>query len=396
MQDYSSASDGNDLFAGIIRNASGANRTTNAVKFFVRVLTDPIPIDADHAKQVLNAGFIEPNFEIKEEKGFGFKKNQAIRASENPQNVRLMFRGRIVKSNNGLMPHIFIRDPCKISITRDRAFAYKLIAKHTLFISKKSFFGTTPKLGDLVEVTLERSDFKGPNLQVAFFDEIVDQQQSEIYNFEKRKECTSLKQIMDRADFGDGGAVAPGTSVAAFGSCDGGYTGPSTTPVTAQTRTPAEINNAYPQIAAVSGWAEKIIQVSKDLGIPDPAWLANVMYYETAKTLNPGIINSIGCTGLIQFCPTTGAKTVGKTTTELAAMDPITQMDFVKLYLEKSNPKRIYNAPVDLYMTIFYPAAINKPKCRLPNWAINANNGISSPEEYAQRADAAAKIKTGD
>jgi hypothetical protein len=72
MQDYSSASDGNDLFAGIIRNASGANRTTNAVKFFVRVLTDPIPIDADHAKQVLNAGFIEPNFEIKEEKGFGF------------------------------------------------------------------------------------------------------------------------------------------------------------------------------------------------------------------------------------------------------------------------------------------------------------------------------------
>ena len=34
MQDYSSASDGNDLFAGIIRNASGANRTTNAVKFF--------------------------------------------------------------------------------------------------------------------------------------------------------------------------------------------------------------------------------------------------------------------------------------------------------------------------------------------------------------------------
>ena len=77
MQDYSSASDGNDLFAGIIRNASGANRTTNAVKFFVRVLTDPIPIDADHAKLVLNAGFVEPNFEIKEEGVF--KKNQVIR-----------------------------------------------------------------------------------------------------------------------------------------------------------------------------------------------------------------------------------------------------------------------------------------------------------------------------
>ena len=99
--------------------------------------------------------------------------------------------------------------------------------------------------------------------------------------------------------------------------------------------TAEDIKAAYPEVAAVNGFAEKIVQVANELGIADPGWLANVMYFESGLTFDPSKTNDIGCVGLIQFCPgdRSGQAAVGKTGEELAAMGAVEQMDYVKLYL---------------------------------------------------------------
>ena len=174
----------------------------------------------------------------------------------------------------------------------------------------------------------------------------------------------------------------------------------SDTPATA-----TDIKSAYPKIAEVEGWAEKIIQVSKRLKIADPGWLANVMYFETDYTLNPGNINNIGCGGLLKFCPDSSAKKIGKTVTELIAMDVLEQMQYVELYLHPYRGQ--FNTSADLYMAIYFPTAQGKgPKFNIYNWYVkhmgteaasiflNANGGIKTSGDYQLLADQHAKLPT--
>ena len=130
--------------------------------------------------------------------------------------------------------------------------------------------------------------------------------------------------------------------------------------------TAEQIKAAYPEIANVTGWAEKIVAVAASLRIADPAWLANVMFFESG--LNPAATNaSFGCTGLIQFCPNSGAKEVGKTTDQLRAMGAVEQMDYVQLYLNKYRGRLSTSA--DLYMAIFFPIAVGQgPNYNIYNW----------------------------
>ena len=196
--DPSSPNDGNDIDSGYIREQTSPHRTTNAVKFLVRVLTKPIPVDAADVRIVMEEGWITPPGAPSEG---GFFSSDST--SEDADGVlKIMFRGRIIRSTNGLRPHVFLRDPCRISMTRDIQYLYRLLSKYTLFMSKTAYYGNTPSIGDIVQVTLQRSDFRGPDLQTAYFDEIVDKSQSELYRYSRfQGSCQSLVFAMEQGGF---------------------------------------------------------------------------------------------------------------------------------------------------------------------------------------------------
>ena len=140
----------------------------------------------------------------------------------------------------------------------------------------------------------------------------------------------------------------------------------------------------------------KLKQLGDKWGIPFE-WLCNLMAHESAGTFNPAIKNSIGATGLIQFLGST-AKSLGTTTSALAALSFQGQLEWVDKYLDgwKStwkSRKLLTNGKVndnfqqpDLFMTIFYPAAIGKPNFQFPDSVSKANGGIKKPMDYAKKA----------
>jgi hypothetical protein len=101
----------------------------------------------------------------------------------------------------------------------------------------------------------------------------------------------------------------------------------------------------------------KVIDWSKRRGY-DPNWLMQVMWNETAHTMNHRIVNSIGAAGLIQFLPST-ARALGTTTTALINMSNVQQLDYVFKYLDMYRSK-IYSY-IDMYFAVFFPLAIGKP-----------------------------------
>lgn len=198
-----------------------------------------------------------------------------------------------------------------------------------------------------------------------------------------------------------------GTCSAASQSAGGGFGFTPAEPVYPENNEPSsaeDINAAYPEIAAVTGWAEKIVEVAGRLRIPDPGWLANAMWFESG--LNPAATNeSYGCTGLIQFCPNSGAEQVGKTTDELRVMGAIEQMDYVEIYL--SDYRGRMNTSADLYMSIFFPTAVGQgTNYNIYNWYVTnkgaraaanylrANLGIRTSGNYQSFADRRARLPT--
>jgi hypothetical protein len=138
---------------------------------------------------------------------------------------------------------------------------------------------------------------------------------------------------------------------------------------------------------------KKLSDISKNYGFP-VEWLANLINHETAGTWNPAITNSIGATGLIQFIPST-ADSLGTSTDKLRKMTFGQQLDYVdkyllkvfknkKLLLENGNVKP-FMTQGDLFMMIFYPAAIGNPEYVFPA-NVRAANSVSNPKEYTQKA----------
>ena len=125
-----------------------------------------------------------------------------------------------------------------------------------------------------------------------------------------------------------------------------------------------------------------VVDLSKRLDI-NPNWLMALMNSETGGTFNPGIVNmgGSGATGLIQFMPAT-ANWLGTSTSQLAKMSAVTQLAWVEKYLiatlkmVKLSKFRDYD---DLYLAVFYPAAIGKPDdyvIPLKGEGYNQNKGI--------------------
>lgn len=137
-----------------------------------------------------------------------------------------------------------------------------------------------------------------------------------------------------------------------------------------------------------------------------PEWLANLINFESAGTFNPAIQNSIGATGLIQFMPATASQTLGTTTTALKQMTFAQQMVYVNKYIYNwykqlgwvtadGKPMKNKASQIDLYMMIFYPAAVGKSAAyQFPASVVAANAGTKTPQEYFDKAIAVAPFKT--
>jgi hypothetical protein len=156
--------------------------------------------------------------------------------------------------------------------------------------------------------------------------------------------------------------------------------------------TASQIAAAYPRAGAAL--AQAIVDTSRRLGIPDAGWLANLINFESAGTFSPSAENpSSGATGLIQFMPSTAAG-MGTSTATLASMTQVGQMAWVERYLSQY-AGRGFTSPTDLYMAVFYPVSMGNPDYQFPSNVVAANAGISTPREYAEKANRQARLPTG-
>jgi hypothetical protein len=135
--------------------------------------------------------------------------------------------------------------------------------------------------------------------------------------------------------------------------------------------------------------ADKVVEVSNRLGIPDPAYLANLIWFESDFQLNKENATT-GAYGLIQFIGPALAD-LGMTKERLKVLNFNGQMELVYQHINRWKG-RIKEYPVDLYMTVFYPAAVGKPDYKFPPSVVAANHGISTPREYAAKAQKKARL----
>ncbi|MBT7902733.1 hypothetical protein HN587_02645 [Candidatus Woesearchaeota archaeon] len=107
--------------------------------------------------------------------------------------------------------------------------------------------------------------------------------------------------------------------------------------------------------------------------------LISVMDFETGGTFSPKKKNPKGsATGLIQFISRT-ARSLGTTTKQLRKMTQRQQLKYVEKYFKRNSKKQTdYANPVDIALTIFYPAAVGKG-----DWHVIARRGSKA---YRQNA----------
>lgn len=102
-------------------------------------------------------------------------------------------------------------------------------------------------------------------------------------------------------------------------------------------------------------FSDKVRDISDRLNT-DPNWLMYVMWFESGldhMAQNP----QTNATGLIQFMPST-ATNLGTSTTDLMHMSNVDQLNYVYEYLRPYKGK--LDSLVDVYLAIFFPAAIGK------------------------------------
>lgn len=122
-------------------------------------------------------------------------------------------------------------------------------------------------------------------------------------------------------------------------------------------------NLSNEKISTNSLFQKKLEEVAKNLGF-QKEWLVKII--EKESKMNPKAKNSIGCVGLIQFCPDTPRgtfKTIGDKKYDLEEvrnMSAVQQLDLVQEFF-KPHASKIKNYE-DLYFITFYPYALGKPE----------------------------------
>ena len=109
-------------------------------------------------------------------------------------------------------------------------------------------------------------------------------------------------------------------------------------------------------------------------------WLMLVMYFESK--LNPQAKNPFGsATGLLQFTAAT-ATDIGTSTAALYNMNNVEQLQYVQRYLQRFKGR--LNTLTDVYLSVFYPAAIGRPDTYMlnlsPQW-VEANKIFDSNKD---------------
>lgn len=138
----------------------------------------------------------------------------------------------------------------------------------------------------------------------------------------------------------------------------------------------------------------RVREIGTNLNV-DPSWLMAVMGFETGYTFSPSIKNpGSSATGLIQFVSST-AKSLGTSTTQLARMTAVRQLDYVEKYFNQYKG-RINNLG-DCYMAVFWPAGIGKPDTYViatsPSSVYNANAGLDANRDgKITRGEAVARV----
>ena len=110
---------------------------------------------------------------------------------------------------------------------------------------------------------------------------------------------------------------------------------------------------------------KKVYDISSALGI-EPEWLMQVFMYESGLD-HTAVNKTTNATGLIQFMPAT-ATALNTTVEKLKAMTNVAQLDYVYLYLKNYAGK--INSYIDLYFSVFFPAAMNKAD----DWVFQTSN----------------------
>jgi hypothetical protein len=151
------------------------------------------------------------------------------------------------------------------------------------------------------------------------------------------------------------------------------------------------INAAYPQ--AGIELSREIVRVAGVVGA-HPYDLANLINHESARTFSPSVRNPrSNATGLIQFMPKT-APDYGVTVDQLAAMGKVQQMRYVEKYLRNRARKfGPLDSPQKLFMSVFYPAAVNWPLDKeFPSRVQKSNPGTFKVRDYVSHAIRGAKL----
>lgn len=129
------------------------------------------------------------------------------------------------------------------------------------------------------------------------------------------------------------------------------------------------------------GFKEALEKTAANLGI-DPNHLIAIMKQESS--LDPQAVNKTsGATGLIQFMPRTAAG-LGTSTSALYRMTATEQLPWVEKYF-KNNGVRPGMGLGDLYVAVFYPAAMGKGDSHVISKAGNAvynqNRGLDTNKD---------------
>lgn len=157
--------------------------------------------------------------------------------------------------------------------------------------------------------------------------------------------------------------------------------------------------------AAYPGFKAKTKQVAAAIGVSEMD-LVTVMYKESG--IRPTIKNSIGCVGLIQFCPNTGGgstKTISGTTYNLSTIQNagLAQLDYVEKYFKSLGFKSDKPATAgQLYGATFYPVSKNKPKewvfgseSKDPEWKFTVAKGNPAIAAFSTKTINGRKVIDG-
>lgn len=122
----------------------------------------------------------------------------------------------------------------------------------------------------------------------------------------------------------------------------------------------------------------RVLEIACKLSF-DPNHLMACMAFESGRTFSPSVKNGAGsgATGLIQFMPST-ARLLGTTTTALAAMTAVDQLEYVSRYFEPFRGR--LKTIEDFYMAILWPRGVGKPD----SYPLFRKDDAKAPKLYIQ------------